>query len=101
MIAIGGWNETPTKFSNMSANAANRQTFIASVVQFLLRYDFDGLDIDWEYPAARGGSPADKPNFTLLVKVFPIGIGRGRLGNLKCSLAVMNGRRFHSRFFLS
>jgi len=68
MIAIGGWNETPTKFSNMSANAANRQTFIASVVQFLLRYDFDGLDIDWEYPAARGGSPADKPNFTLLVK---------------------------------
>lgn len=32
------------------------------------RYNFDGLDLDWEYPALRGGKPSDKENFVLLVK---------------------------------
>jgi len=40
-----------------------------SVVKFLLQHDFDGLDVDWEYPTERGGKPEDRPNFTLLVKV--------------------------------
>lgn len=32
------------------------------------KYNFDGLDLDWEYPALRGGEPMDKENFVQLVK---------------------------------
>ena len=45
---------------------------ILSVKASLLpeKYDFDGIDIDWEYPgfAEHSGRPKDKENFTLLLK---------------------------------
>jgi len=63
LLAIGGWNEGSAKYSQMVSSSASRAKFTASVVDFLLQYGFDGLDFDWEYPANRGGVPADKANF--------------------------------------
>ncbi|CAG0900587.1 unnamed protein product [Darwinula stevensoni] len=60
ILAIGGWNEGSTKYSQMAADPAKRATFVTSCVDFLQKYGFDGLDMDWEYPANRGGTPADK-----------------------------------------
>lgn len=44
----------------MAADPAKRSVFVDSVVKFLIKYNFDGFDFDWEYPANRGGVPQDK-----------------------------------------
>ncbi|KAI1055386.1 hypothetical protein LB506_011501 [Fusarium annulatum] len=56
-IAIGGWafndpGPTVTTFSDIARSDANQRTFIKSLISFMATYGFDGVDIDWEYPAA-------------------------------------------------
>lgn len=48
----------------MTATRYARQTFIYSAIPFLRNKDFDGLDIDWEYPKGQD----DKKNYVLLLK---------------------------------
>jgi hypothetical protein len=56
----------------MAATEAARNTFADSVVTFVQKYNFDGLDMDWEYPTQRGGTPQDKVNeqFSEMLEVF-------------------------------
>lgn len=68
LLSIGGWNEGSEKYSKMAADDASRQEFASSCVQFLQKYGFDGLDLDWEYPGSRGGVPEDKQNYVLLLQ---------------------------------
>ncbi|RAK98436.1 glycoside hydrolase [Aspergillus ibericus CBS 121593] len=84
-VSLGGWSfndatntpNTQTAFSDLAANAANRQTFITSVMSFLQVWGFDGLDIDWEYPGApdRGGVAADTENYVTLLKELKSAFG--------------------------
>ncbi|CAL8099114.1 unnamed protein product [Orchesella dallaii] len=67
-MAIGGWNEGSIKYSNMAADPAKRQVFISSIIEMIQLWDFDGIDMDWEYPGKRGGLAEDKQNFVLLLK---------------------------------
>ena len=48
----------------MSASQATRATFIKSAIAFARKYNFDGIDIDWEYPQIE-----DKANHAALIKV--------------------------------
>lgn len=56
-------------FMAMVATYATRKTFIDDAIIYLRRRNFDGLDIDWEYPANRGSPPEDKPRYTALIRV--------------------------------
>ncbi len=74
MIAVGGWFDSD-KFSTIAASAAARDKFAQSVVDFLVTYDMDGVDLDWEYPVVATGvngnvSPADGTNYALLAKAI-------------------------------
>ena len=70
LISVGGWLWSG-RFSDMALTAQSRAVFIDSVMEFLRRYDLDGLDIDWEYPGMAGAGhkfrAEDKRNFTLLL----------------------------------
>uniref|UniRef100_A0A1Q3FSC0 Putative catalytically inactive chitinase-like lectin n=1 Tax=Culex tarsalis TaxID=7177 RepID=A0A1Q3FSC0_CULTA len=68
LIAIGGWNEGSERYSDLAANPERRQAFVKNALEFVKKYGFDGLDLDWEYPTQRGGKPYDRENFVSLVK---------------------------------
>ncbi|XP_042214258.1 chitinase-3-like protein 1 [Homarus americanus] len=67
ILAVGGWNEGSPKYSTMSSSASTRKIFVDSSIELLKEHNFDGLDMDWEYPTQRGGKPEDKVNFISLL----------------------------------
>ncbi|KAK0085497.1 hypothetical protein PV325_005030 [Microctonus aethiopoides] len=70
IIAIGGWNEGSKNYSEMAKTAKGREEFSTNAVEFVKKYNFNGFDLDWEYPARRGGALEDKKNFIELLKVM-------------------------------
>ncbi|KAK8374967.1 hypothetical protein O3P69_011314 [Scylla paramamosain] len=68
LLAVGGWREGSVDYSVMADDAQKRKLFIDSTIALIRKHGFDGLDLDWEYPASRGGIPEDKENFVTLIQ---------------------------------
>ncbi|MFM8629276.1 MAG: glycoside hydrolase family 18 protein [Candidatus Limnocylindrus sp.] len=72
LISVGGWG-WDDEFEALASDNDRRARFVAGVVDFVLEYQLDGADIDWEYPDA-GASSA---NFVSLMeelrKALPAG----------------------------
>lgn len=81
ILSIGGWESG--RFSEMAANENYRQSFAKDCKRIVDAFGLDGIDIDWEYPtsdmAGISASPADKDNFTLLMKDIRAEIGKDKL----------------------
>ena len=94
LVSLGGWTFSKY-FSRAAATPASRAKFVSSCLSMYIRGNlptgvagdttsggsgvaaniFDGIDIDWEFPAADGHagniqSPADTANYTALLAEF-------------------------------
>ena len=73
MLAIGGWKNAGRGFVDVVKDSTPEQRqrrfrFNKHAVEFLRMFDFDGLDINWEYPGARGSPKEDKYSFARWVR---------------------------------
>ncbi|RAL14759.1 chitinase [Aspergillus homomorphus CBS 101889] len=74
-IAIGGWDmndpgHTQYTFSDLAASGTAQDAFFNSLLSFMQSNDFDGVDLDWEYPVSEdhGGRAGDFVNFVTLLQ---------------------------------
>lgn len=80
ILSLGGWGGCAT-CSDVFSTKEGRKEFTESVKELSEYFQIDGIDLDWEYPTIAGYpghkfQPADKENFTALVKQL-----RKTLGN--------------------
>lgn len=102
LVSIGGWTYSKY-FSDAAATDASRKKFVKSCVDMFIKGNlprlgddpaggdgaaagvFDGIDIDWEFPASAEGhtgnhySDQDTANFTALLAEFRAQLGSGKL----------------------
>ncbi len=76
-LSIGGWGAEG--FSDVSFYREWREKFVENVMEWMEKYDFDGVDIDWEYPVDGGGGmiksrAEDRENFTKLMEELREGL---------------------------
>jgi chitinase len=71
LLSIGGWEDSDN-FPLVASTDVLRRAFAHSCLEAVRKYNFDGIDIDWEFPGYRehGGGPADRRNFTLLLSAL-------------------------------
>ena len=74
-LALGGWGSGG--FSEAVRTPESRTKFAQSIVNLLRKYQFDGVDIDWEYPgssvAGIDSHPSDTINLTLFCQeLYPM-----------------------------
>lgn len=51
LLALGGWNDSKDdKYSRLVSSPAAREQFIHHALRYLVKYNFDGLSLDWAYP---------------------------------------------------
>ena len=94
-LAIGGWGAGG--FSEAMHNAASRTKLIDSIMEKVKYYQFDGIDIDWEYPTSGAAgiafSASDRENLNLFCKELRERFNKYR-SDLVISIAVTNNDKY-------
>ncbi|WP_051311467.1 glycosyl hydrolase family 18 protein, partial [Zooshikella ganghwensis] len=71
MFSVGGWafsndaSPTANRFRDAAASDSARKTMASSCIKLMKQHQFDGIDLDWEYPRK-----SDANNFVSLLKEF-------------------------------
>ncbi|KAK7501542.1 hypothetical protein BaRGS_00007346, partial [Batillaria attramentaria] len=69
LLSVGGWEMGSAPFSRLVASESAVKVFAEKAAIFLRTAGFDGLDVDWRYPASRGSSSRDKQLFTKFLEI--------------------------------
>jgi chitinase len=76
-LSVGGWTfNDPGPFQSvftlLAADTSKVEYFATTVMGFMDRFGFDGVDLDWEYPGAddRGGRPEDVFSFPRMMDIL-------------------------------
>lgn len=103
LVSVGGWGADG--FSDAALTERSRALFAESAVEFMRINDFDGIDVDWEYPGSSDAGikarPEDRENFTLLLKELRKVLDRCGAGDGKKYLltAALGGTAYTLRFY--
>ncbi|RKO86848.1 glycoside hydrolase superfamily, partial [Blyttiomyces helicus] len=74
-LAIGG-RDGSAGFSQLAANEAAVQVFVAAAKSILTTYGFEGISVDWECPGEATLDPAnDTPSFLNLLRALRTAVG--------------------------
>ena len=80
IVSVGGYGGG-SGFSPMAADTAARRKFADNLAGFCLTNNFDGADLDWEYPAA-----SDRNNFTALCAQIRQAFNQAGISTLSAAL---------------
>jgi chitinase len=71
LLSLGGWEDSGN-FPLVASTPLLRTAFAHACLGAIRTCDFDGIDIDWEFPGYRDhqGTSADRENFTQLLSVL-------------------------------
>jgi len=67
LLSIGGASASTANWSSSTA-VGTVDTFVANIMNFVATNNYDGVDIDWEFPNANNAVPSDNAKFTALMQ---------------------------------
>ena len=75
LLSVGGRNHNATDWTRMASTNSSIDSFIANSMKYIREHKFDGIDLDWHFPAFCESpdrcSPADDASrFKVLVEKF-------------------------------
>ena len=92
LISLGGWGNS-SSFSDVTGDSSLRSSFISNIVQFIQQNDYDGIDIDWEFPSTL----EDRENLTLFMSELRSSLDKIDTGYL-LTMAISSGNWYGQWF---
>ena len=70
LLCTGAYGSAAKVYSDAASTEQGRQTLARNLVEAVVNYGYDGIDLDWEYPGYETGrsTEVDRANFTLLIE---------------------------------
>ncbi|KAB8251022.1 hypothetical protein BDV35DRAFT_399858 [Aspergillus flavus] len=94
-VSIGGWafnDDGPYRsvFTKVAGDSKATQILAHNLMEFMDKYGFDGVDIDWEYPGAddRGGREEDIANYPKMMSILKRYLQGGNIYSKKWGLSL-------------